>query len=142
MTSELGQAARRLLAGKPGEGSSSKEIAARAAQACERLAQHLSRLLGGTGVQMLLERSIARASVEFAWLAAARSGASSVADDGASALRAAMERQEPQAISDGFVAILSAFVGLLDRLIGKALVERLLHEVWPTVFVPAVKDTP
>jgi hypothetical protein len=141
VTSELGQAARRLLVGKPGEGSSSKEIAARAAQACERLAQHLSRLLGRAGVQMLLERSIVLASAELAWLGGARSGVRG-AEDATSALRDAMERQDPQAISDGFVAILSAFVGLLDRLIGKVLVERLLHEVWPTVFVPAVKDTP
>ena len=133
MTRELGQAARRILASKPGEGNSSKQVAERASHACEQLTLHLTRLLGKTGVEMVLERSVVLASAALPWLAEA----STIA-----ALRGVMEHQEPAAITEAFVAILSAQLGLLDRLIGEGLVERLLYEVWPSVFVPEAKDTP
>lgn len=133
---EQRQAARRLLAGRPGEPNTPKQVAARGAQACERFAHHVSRLLGETGVRTMLKRSVALASAELPWLGGALSN-----PDHAAALQAVFEQQEPEAITDAFVAILSAFVDLLDRLIGTALVGRLLHEVWPVVFAHAPKDT-
>lgn len=138
---EVGKAARRLLAGEPGDGHSSQQVAERAIQAYERLAAHLSRLLGETGVQMLFSRSIAIASARIPWLHAARSSAEPPAS-ARSALRAVMQEQEPESIADAFVAILSALINLLQRLIGDGLVDRLLNEVWPTVFVPEAKDIP
>lgn len=135
MTPHFGQIATKLLDGRPGEENSSKELAGRASDAFEGFAQHLSRLLGRIGVEMLLDRSVALASVEIPWLPKPGSGSRAL-------LREVMERQEPAAITAAFVAILSALVGLLDRLVGAALVERLLHEVWPAVFMPAGKDTP
>ena len=53
-----------------------------------------------------------------------------------------MEQQDPAASIEAFVAVLSTFVGLLERLVGEGLVERLLGEVWPTVFSYPAKDTP
>lgn len=134
MTPDFGQSARRLVAGQPGD--SSNQVAARSAQACEQLAKHLARLLGYTGAQLLLRRSVLLASSQFPWLAGALTP-----DDTVSALRDAMEQQDAESIMDAFVGVLSAFVGLLERLIGEALVERQLDELWPTVFTHPVKDT-
>ena len=139
---QMATAARRLLAGKPGEGNSSKAIAERAAHACEQLAHHLSRLLGATAVDMVMQRSVVLAGVTRPWLAPPPSRRPVGGVSTTQAVREAMERQEPAAITDAFAAILSEQVALLARLIGDELVERLLHEVWPSVFVPEVKDSP
>jgi hypothetical protein len=137
---DIGRAVRQLLAGKPGEGTSRQQVADRALQACERLANHLSRLIGEMGAQMLFERSIAIASAEFPWLRAAPASTTQPAT--LSALRHALEQQPPETITDAFAAILSTLVDLLKRLIGDGLVERVLSEVWPTVFAYEAKDTP
>jgi len=143
VTVELASAARLLLAGPAGAPRSSQEIAKKAAEACERLSQHLSRLIGESGIRALLRRSIVLASAEIPWLSNATTGLSM--DPGASpcsALRASLELQEPDAATDAFVAVLGTFVGLLKRFVGEGLVERLLHEVWPSVFPDASKETP
>lgn len=133
MRSAFGHAARTLLAG---EEQSSQQLAERAVQVCDQLAGHLARLLGDTGVELLLKRSIVIASEPISWLPTVATQDGSLA-----ALRIAMEQQDPASITEAYVAVLSAFVGLLERLIGEGLVERLLDEVWPTVFTHPVKDT-
>lgn len=135
MTPDFRQAAVGLLADLAPDGSSA-QLADGAAHAFERLAKHLARLLGETGVRMLLKRSTALATVTFPWLAAA------AASEGASSLRDAMVQQDPGSITEAFVAILAGFVGILERLIGEPLVRRLLDEVWPRVFTTTEKDTP
>ena len=134
MTPDFGQAARRLIAGEPGDSSN---VAERAAQACERFTRHLARLLGYTGAQLLLRRSVVLASSQFSWLAAALNR-----DDTVSALRDVMEQEHAESIMDAFVGVLSAFVGLLERLIGEGPVQRQLDDVWPTVFMHPAKDIP
>jgi hypothetical protein len=136
--SDVEQAANRLLAARPGDGNSSKQVAERAADACERLAKHLSRLLGETGVRMLFERSVVMAGARFPWLRVA----GDPHEHPCSTLRRAMEQQESDAVTGAFVEIMSTFVGVLKRLIGDGLVDRLLHELWPAVFAPSAKDTP
>jgi hypothetical protein len=133
---DFGEDARALVASSPGDVASSTLAAARAAAALDALAKHLARLLGDAGVQLLLKRSVAQAAATFPWLAGGASAGTVT-----SRLRAAMEAQEPDAISEAFVAVLSAFVGLLERLIGEGLVERLLAEVWPDVFTHAAKES-
>jgi hypothetical protein len=91
----------------------------------EKLAQHLARLVGQSGVETLWKRSLVLANIP--WL-------SSVGT-----LREAMEQQAPDTAVDGFIAVFSTFVGLLQRLIGEGLVDRLLGEVWPAIFL---KETP
>jgi len=135
VTPDFGQVASRLLADLAPDGSSA-QLAEGAARAFERLATHMSRLLGQTGVRMLLKRSTVLATAQFPWLAAAS------ASEDASSLRAAMVQQDPGSITEAFVAILAGFVGLLERLIGEPLVKRLLEEVWPSVFTKTEKDTP
>lgn len=134
MTREIEQAARTILAGTPGD--SAQQLAERAAEACEQLAKHLARLLGETGVQVMLKRSILRASAQFPWLAAGASTANAT-----STLRTTLEPHDPDSITDAFIALLSALIDLLERLIGEGLVERLLEEVWPGVFRYEAKDT-
>jgi hypothetical protein len=134
--SEFAQAARTLIIGEQNDGESAKHVAERAEQLFKHLVRHLARLLGDTGVQMLLKRSILQASSKFSWLMTAPGAASMTA------MRTAMEQQTPESIAAAFVAILSAFVALLERLIGAGLVDRLLAEVWPSVFTHEPKDTP
>lgn len=133
MTPHFGEAARTII----GESTSSTELAGRAAHECERFGTHLARLLGEAGIDVLLKRSVVLASNQFPWLA---SGPTS--DTVVSTLRDALEQQDPDSIAEAFVGVLTALVGLLERLIGEGLVERLLEEVWPTVFSHAAKDTP
>lgn len=135
MSPDFGKAARRLVAGELGD--SSNQVAERAAQACAGFTHHLARLVGSTGAQLLLRRSIALASPQIPWLAAALAP-----DDTVSALRGAMEQQDPASIREAFVVVLTAFVDLLERLIGEALVARQLDDVWPTVFTHPAKDIP
>lgn len=130
------QAVRQLLADGSGDVSSAKHVAERSAQACEQFARHLTRLIGDTGAQLLLKRSIVVSSKQFPSLAAV-----SASDSASSALRSAMEQLDPESIADAFVAVMSTFVGVLERLIGEGLVERLLGEVWPSVFTDEAKDT-
>ena len=137
VSSEFRQAARGLLASPGGDGDSPKQVAERATQVCDRLARHLARLLGDIGIQTLLKRSIVLASAEFPWLPTGPTPESPSAT-----LRLALEQQDAESITEAFVAVLSAFVGLLERLIGSGLVERLLDEVWPDVFPHPSKDTP
>ena len=134
MTREVEQAARRLLAGPPG--ASAQQVAERAAEACEQFTKHLARLLGETGVQLMLKRSMIRASAQFPWLAT-----TSLTANATTALRSTLEQHDPDSITEAFVAILSALIGHLERLIGLGLVERLLEEVWPGVFRREAKDT-
>jgi hypothetical protein len=136
MMTAFAQSARQIVATQPGEPASGARTAELAMQACERFANHLARLLGESGVQLLVKRSIVIASAQFAWLSAGDGTQSAVV-----AMRVAMEQQQPELIGDAFVAVLMAFVGLLERLIGPGLVERLLEEVWPGVFTDAAKDT-
>ena len=135
MRPDFGQAARRLIAGELGD--SSNQLAERAAHACAGFTHHLARLVGNTGAQLLFRRSIVLASPQIPWLAAALAP-----DDTVSALRDAMEHQDPESITEAFVAVLTAFVGLLERLIGESLVARQLDDVWPTVFTHPAKDIP
>lgn len=134
MIQDFERAASTLLAG---EGASSAHLAERAAYACEALSTHLSRLLGETGVRLMFKRSLLGATHRFPWLSVA-----SRSDFSSSSLRDVLAQQPPAEITEAFVAVMSAFVALLERLIGGGLVERLLDEVWPGVFTHAAKDTP
>jgi hypothetical protein len=117
----------------------SKDVADRAAQVFEALSQELSRLVGETGSRGLFARSIHLASAQCPWLvdAAANQGP----DPLYAALRARLEAQPPDSAADGFALVLSTFLGLLERFIGAGLVARVLHQVFPTVFPQAVKET-
>lgn len=100
------------------------------------LSKHLARLLGETGIRMLFKRSLVLAAAQFPWLARVPTS------ENTSELRDTFAQQDPAAIADAFVVILSVFVGLLEKLIGEPLVNRLIDEVWPGIFAQPAKDTP
>jgi len=120
---------------------SATHVATEAVRACEQLSQHLARIIGEIGVRTLLARSAALTSARFSWLASAIPRTASAGSPWA-ALRVAMEAQEPQTASEAFVDLLATFIELLGRLIGDALVARLLHELWPELFPSPAQRTP
>jgi hypothetical protein len=136
MKPNFAEAARALIVEGPSDSASAAQMAERAERACGALAKHLARLLGDTGVQMLLRRSLVQASTQFPWLVTSPHAA------GLSSMRTTMEQQTPQMTADAFVAVMSAFVVLLERLIGEGLVDQLLVEVWPAVFTHTERDVP
>jgi hypothetical protein len=136
MTAGLLAAVRKLVATDP-----ASPAAADGVQACEQLSQHLARIIGETGVRTLLVRSTVLTSATFPWLASAIASAAS-ADSQWAALRVAMSHQDPDTASEALVGLLSTFIDLLGRLIGDALLARLLDMLWPELFPPPTKGTP
>ena len=136
MTPELAAAARKLVAAEL-----ATSVGAGAVHACEQLSQHLARIIGEMGVRTLLSRSATLTSARFPWLASAIPRTAAAISPWA-ALGAAMESQDPQTASDAFVDLLATFIELLGRLIGDALVARLLQELWPDLFLPTAKGPP
>jgi hypothetical protein len=122
---------RALLERVQGEVSTSAQRAAGAARACEDLAAHLSRVVGPVGVRALFDRSVVLSRKEHAFLAAVPIRSP---EPPWGALRACLESQAPDLALEASVALITTFVGLLGRFIGEALVERLLHELWPDAF--------
>ena len=135
---DLAAEARQVLAS---EGNAGTLMADRVARACKRVTVHLARLVGVTGIHTLFHRSLVISSVRYPWLMAA-GGKGGLGDDPFESLRMRLVPQDTEAVSDAFALVLSTYVGLLARLIGEALVRRLLHEVWPTVFPDVAKETP
>ncbi len=139
MPRSFGGVAKLLLAGAGDDDGAPTKVAARAVQAFENLTQHLAELLGEPAVRAVLARSVALSTATFPWLANTIP-IFTPAESAWASLRAAMERQDPRTICDGFGVLLSTFVGLLERLIGEELVARLLHDTWPEVFPHGVKE--
>jgi hypothetical protein len=117
----------------------SADVAARAACVFEEILQPLARLVGDMGSRTLLARSMHLASAALPWLADAN--ASTGPDRPYPALRARMETVSREEAADGFVLVLSTFVGLLERFIGPGLVAGLLRATYPAVFPHVAKET-
>ena len=122
-----------------GDDATPSKLAAHAVHTIEQLTHHLTQLVGETGVRAIFARSAALSSATYPWLARTISIVPPT-DAPWGALRVAMEQQDPRAIHDGFVALLSTFIELLGRLIGEGLVQRLLHDVWPDAVPQAAKE--
>lgn len=126
-------ATRRLVEGAGGD---VEAIAARAARACEQLAHHLARLVGELGIRTLVDRALHLAAARYSFLAPAI-----VAADPYAGLQAALVIQPADTAIEAFVLVIVTFVGLLERMIGRGLVTRLLHEVWPAEFPAGAEET-
>jgi hypothetical protein len=130
MKPELAEIARRVLGREAGESASPERVAIGAANACEQLTQHFSRLIGRTGMRLLFDRSVLLARHEYPWLPR---GANGLDDDACSALADALAQHDPGTATAAFVAVWATVVELLGRFIGDALVARLLTELWPEI---------
>lgn len=133
VSSEPAALARRLI----GTSCSSAEVAACASRAALQLSQHLSRLVGDTGIKSIAHRSMMVASSTFPWLASEGRTATS---DPCAAMRNAMAAQKAEVATEAFILVWTTFIGLLGKLIGKGLVEGLLDEIWPTEAVPLLEE--
>jgi hypothetical protein len=138
---EIADAARTLLLEDATQPSSSPQIAARAVEACERLARHLARLMGETGSRALFNRSLLLTRARFPWIASVV-GTSGLPPGESSwtPLRRSMELQDPATAVEAYVELMSTFVRILGNLIGGPFVSRLLHEAWPEVIRRPAKD--
>jgi hypothetical protein len=123
---DFAEHARKQLA----EATTTPEVVERAVRICGQLTHHLSRIIGEIGVTSLMRRSIAIAGTEFPCLHTTPSAGHAACPD----LRVALESQPPGLAADAFLAVLTTFIGLLKRLIGDGLVDRLLDEVWRATF--------
>jgi len=139
VTLDLAVAARQVLAL---EGNAHAPAADRVTRECERVTAHLARLVGQTGIRTLFHRSLILSSVTYPWLVDGTGGKGGPGEDPFEALRKRLLPQSADAVADAFGLVLTTFVSLLGRLIGEGLVRGLLHEVWPTVFPDAAKETP
>jgi hypothetical protein len=89
----------------------------------------LQPVIGTGGVDALWGRSLyLTARQGHSWLGATRIDAAGAVDE--SDLQARIAQQPVSAALAGVQALLQAFHGLLDSLIGTSLTERLLHPVW------------
>ncbi|MEO7520910.1 MAG: hypothetical protein ABIW79_03740 [Gemmatimonas sp.] len=131
-----GELARRLFeyevaSAHPGEGTAAAE------RLIERVYAGLSRTFGAFGAQALLGRAISRASADHPVLAHV-----TVQGEPTSPVRGITEAAEAhgtEATSDGVIALLTALIQGLGRLIGDDLAVILLEQ---TIVVPAPRPTP
>lgn len=127
--------ARVVVAAEAGGASSSKEVAAAARRICDKLTEHLARLVGRGGMGTLLARSLTLTRATFPWV----TSVGSAADSPGEVLQACLERQDADAAREALTAFVALFIGLLGRLIGDSLVARLLQELWPAL--PGARET-
>jgi hypothetical protein len=122
--------ARRVVEAEVGDPSSPEQLATAATRICEKLSQYLAGIVGQSGIRTLLERSLTLTRPAFPWLPSvgARSDGSLWA-----LLHECLAEQDAATARQAFTAFLSSFIALFGRLIGDALVARLLHEIWPEV---------
>ncbi len=85
----------------------------------------------------LFARSLTLTGAQFPWLATVL-----VTSPNASwpHLRACVEKQSPETATEGSVGLLAAFLGLLEKFIGRGLTARLLQDVWPEVFQASTEE--
>ncbi len=128
----LATSIRTLLASDAADESTAQRAAA-AARVCEELSEHLARVVGRSGIRALFDRSAVLTQAEFPWMAGAVTRSP---EPPWARLCDCFAQQSPDVALECAVALVTTFVGLLSRFIGDELVVRLLHEVWPDVFLP------
>lgn len=136
MTSaELGRVARALLVDEAMYSPTPARIAARAVDACERLARHLAQLMGDTGSRAIFNRSLLLTRAHFPWIASVVGTAGLPPGESPwTPLRASMELQDPETVIVAFTELLASLVRILGNLIGAPFAARLLREAWPEAF--------
>jgi len=93
----------------------------------EKLRGPFARLTGAGGYHALLSRAQALAIVEVRWLDTLRING----DGSLASLETLRAERDARALTEGEVVLLAQLLGLLDTLIGPALMQRLLRDIWP-----------
>jgi hypothetical protein len=116
--------------------STPAQIAGAIDQVWTELLAHFGNLLGAAGMRALQDRSISIASERLPWLAVPRQGSGVVTWS----LRTVFERRPPSEAVAEFAHLMASLITLVGRLIGDAMVGRVLHEMWPEVFPRVAKE--
>jgi hypothetical protein len=125
--------ARKIVSAEVGDPGSAEQVAAAAMRICERLTRYLAGIVGQGGIRTLLNRSLTLTRADYPWIA----GVDTSSDASRwAALHDCLAEQDAATALEAFTMFLGAFVALFGRLIGDALVARLLHDIWPEVFGP------
>ena len=138
MTPALAAQAKRLVEAEAGDASSAAHVAGAAVRACEKLTTHVARLLGHAGIRTLLDRALALTRKSFPWIASIGPG---TGESRWAPLHASLLGTDPATGLAAFSMFIATFVELFGRLIGEPLVVRLLHEIWPEIFIGASKES-
>lgn len=109
-------------------GADATQVADAVAAVWSDIDQALHPIIGQRGVLALYNRSLKLAAARHPWLADGHPGALAAID--ASALHAALARQQPAEALAAGQALLVGFRELLSSLIGASLTDRLLGSVW------------
>jgi hypothetical protein len=135
MTTHLATRVRRSLATNRSMHAPSREVAARATQACVLLAQILSRFVGEHGVATLFKRCAQQLATWYApWRASSDAWGGEPDDDAWLWLRTTIEQQDSDTATEGFVFVLAEVMELFKKLVGEAVASQILEDAWPVVF--------
>jgi hypothetical protein len=113
------------LADRVRSGGAPADAATDLVAALQDVEQALCSVIGPRGVAALCGRALFLASAEHGWLNDVRMGPDSTGDH--AALRAAVASQDQAGAASGAQAILAAFQGLLQTMVGASLADRLLQ---------------
>lgn len=120
--------AKRVIADEAGDPASSRDVAAGARRICEKLDEHLARLVGQAGIMTLLARSLTLTRATFPWMAGVGTASK---DSRWDPLETCLAAQDEVTALEALQLFLALFISLLGRLMGDALVLRLVREIWP-----------
>lgn len=135
VTQECKDLAQRILAYEAGGKQDAGGLAGALDKACDKLHQHLSRLIGPAAVHVLVTRSLELAAAEHLFLEGVRSESSfrGRTGDCLTGLQERAEGQEPSEVYDGLVMVLASILWLLTLMIGDDFAKHLFWQVWAEV---------
>ena len=112
------------------EGDCATEMISQALQRWTQLAARLSPLIGDAGLSALYGRSLHLCIAEYGWLAPAEAGCPIGSLLGR--LREDLDKAGEMHAPEANLALINTFAGLLAKLIGDPLTDRLLSDAWRT----------
>ena len=126
-TPAMREFARRLLELEAKESKPAEASLPVAIRVCEKLRSLMSGLMGKTGFQALLARSLTIGAGEAPWL-----GTLSLGPDGAwQGLQQPIALEAQAGAEEGGIVLLARLLGLLTAFIGAHLTVQLVREIWP-----------
>lgn len=123
--------AKRLIARETSGKASSETNLQAAFPVSDKLCSQLTTLIGSSGFQALLSRSLALASAELPWLRTVRVKVAG-AFEGFDKIQ---PQPTPQEFIEGREVLLAQLLGLLVTFIGPALTSRVVREIWPKILL-------
>ena len=130
--------AHRVILQAVGPSKTSEEVTAASVAAHTKLLGTLSPLLGDIGSLALFRRSLKLSEATFPLYSEVRSNDR---EGLLNALHEILGKQSPNVILTASVALLAAYINLLETFIGEQLTRQLLQDAWPDLHIfPPRKD--